>query len=136
VSAAPAAPVALGVSAVPAAPEAQGALVVRAAPVALAALVVRDVQAVQEAGAEREGPAGSPAANGRLAAARGPHARNVRVGPSAIWGAAIRQGSSGSAARRVVLLRSDHSAAEVVAGVAEAVVADVGVADAVGGVRS
>jgi hypothetical protein len=80
--------------------------------------------------------------NGRLAVASGPRARNVRVAPSATWGVDVRQGSSGSAARRVVPLPSDRSAAVAVAAavvVADAVVvvADAAaVADAVGGVRS
>jgi hypothetical protein len=118
------------------------ALEVQDALAAPAALVVRDVQvvrAVWEAWAEREGPAGPPAPNGRLAVASGPRAHNVRVARSATWGADVRQGSSGSAARRVVPLPSDHSAAGVVAGVGDAGVAEVedaGVADAVGGVRS
>jgi hypothetical protein len=94
--------------------------------VALVARDVRVARAVQEASVEREGPAGSRAPNGRLAGVSGVRARSVRAAPSAIWGADVRQGSSGSAAHRVVPLPSDHSAAEVVAGVA----------DAAGGVRS
>jgi len=129
VSVVPDAQVALVVSVVPDAQVALAAPVVRDVQVALAGSVVQDVpvapgalvvRAVREAWAEREGPAGSGAPNGRLAVASGPHARNVRVAPSAIWGADARQGSSASAARRVVPLPSGHSAAEVVAGVAHA----------------
>jgi hypothetical protein len=133
---APAAPAALvvrDVQVVLVALEVQDAL---AAPVALAVRDVQVVRAVREAWAEREGPAGSRAPNGRLAVASGARAHNVLVAPSAIWGADVKPGNSGSVARRVVPLPSDHSAAEVVAGAAHAAEVVAGVADAAGDVRS